>query len=65
MSTPKDISREYCSVCGEPATASWRGKYTIAICPKCAFEVLPVLMARAIGSSENLSVPKLKEWEDA
>ena len=39
---------EYCSICRGPATAVWRGAKAIPICPQCAVEDLPALIADSI-----------------
>jgi hypothetical protein len=63
--------RHDCSICGRPATATWRGVEFISVCPKCATEHLPRLIADAIHLSGNASTGqamwaygqiKLKFW---
>ena len=39
---------EYCALCRAPATAAWHGDQSIAVCPRCALESLPALIADAI-----------------
>lgn len=39
---------EYCHICRRPATAVWHGDGEIAVCPTCAVEALPCLIADAI-----------------
>jgi hypothetical protein len=46
---PDPTPAEYCTVCKRPATASWSGDKKIAICPDCAIDVLPALMADAVN----------------
>lgn len=38
-----------CTICGEAATATWGGRWALAVCPRCAVEVLPLLIADAIA----------------
>jgi len=45
---PEDVR---CSVCGEPGAAIWVGEEDIVVCRRCAFEVLPKLMADAVLNS--------------
>ena len=42
------LDGEYCTICRKPATAAWHGDGVIAVCPDCAVEVLPALMADAV-----------------
>jgi ribosomal protein L37AE/L43A len=37
-----------CSICDKPASAMWRGSIDLFICPKCATNILPRLIADAI-----------------
>lgn len=38
-----------CSACGERASAIWHGAEHLAVCHRCAIEVLPTLIADAIS----------------
>ena len=40
-----DTNGEYCSICRQPATAARHENTTLAICPKCAVDALPGLIA--------------------
>ncbi len=40
-----DTNAEYCSICGEPATAARHGDSAIVICATCAVDALPGLIA--------------------
>ncbi|MHC4405409.1 MAG: hypothetical protein ACYTG0_37660 [Planctomycetota bacterium] len=48
MSTTEPTA-EYCANCNQPATAAWRGNHTFGICPECAVDVLPALIADAVS----------------
>lgn len=37
-----------CSICNKPASAMWRGSIDLFICPECATNILPRLIADAI-----------------
>ena len=43
----RDDSRG-CSICGGPATAYWEGTRRVEVCPRCASDVLPLIIADAI-----------------
>jgi len=40
-----------CIICGSPAAAVWVGEETVAVCKRCALEILPKLIADAVLNS--------------
>ena len=36
-----------CAICGDRSAAFWHGETTVAVCGRCATEVLPALIADA------------------
>jgi hypothetical protein len=58
----EDVQR--CCLCGEPPSAYWRGEVVIAVCSRCAVEVLPKLIADAIVGphcGHKTVIPRLVE----
>ena len=60
------LSTDTCSVCGATASATWEGHERIAVCPQCALEVLPALLADAAWLAHSDPAARAKKvWEQA
>ena len=56
---------EYCALCRAPASAARHGDHVVAVCPDCAVNALPALIADAIElpAGRGFDVAKLRWLE--
>lgn len=60
------LTADTCSICGAAASAAWEGQERIAICPQCALEALPALLADAAWLAHSDPAARAKAvWAQA